>query len=154
MLCPCCSGNAYQNCCLPFISGDSVPDTPEQLMRSRFSAYASAEAKYIIDTYSIEQRAAHTLDDISAWAEENKWIKLIIHSTDYLSAPSTVEFSAFYINQGNLIEMRECSNFVKQQGSWRYQDGDIIKHDIIQKLARNDVCPCNSGKKYKKCCGK
>ena len=27
-----------------------------------------------------------------------------------------------------------------------------IKKDI--KIGRNDPCPCNSGKKYKKCCGK
>ena len=23
-----------------------------------------------------------------------------------------------------------------------------------KKIKRNDPCPCNSGKKYKKCCGK
>ena len=24
----------------------------------------------------------------------------------------------------------------------------------IHKVGRNDLCPCGSGKKYKKCCGK
>ena len=24
---------------------------------------------------------------------------------------------------------------------------------IIPKVGRNDLCPCGSGKKYKKCCG-
>jgi uncharacterized protein YecA (UPF0149 family) len=28
-----------------------------------------------------------------------------------------------------------------------------IKHDQ-PKVGRNDPCPCGSGKKYKKCCGK
>ncbi|CAA6799315.1 MAG: Unknown protein [uncultured Sulfurovum sp.] len=39
---------------------------------------------------------------------------------------------------------------------------DMIEKDILKrtplklskKIARNDPCPCNSGKKYKKCCGK
>ncbi|WP_247747374.1 SEC-C metal-binding domain-containing protein [Alkalihalobacillus sp. BA299] len=25
--------------------------------------------------------------------------------------------------------------------------------DLVIKVSRNDVCPCGSGKKYKKCCG-
>ena len=24
----------------------------------------------------------------------------------------------------------------------------------VQKIGRNDLCPCGSGKKYKQCCGK
>ncbi|MBP3821260.1 SEC-C domain-containing protein [bacterium] len=27
------------------------------------------------------------------------------------------------------------------------------KIEITQKIGRNDLCPCGSGKKYKKCCG-
>jgi len=29
-----------------------------------------------------------------------------------------------------------------------------VKRDAAQKVGRNDPCPCGSGKKYKKCCGK
>jgi uncharacterized protein YecA (UPF0149 family) len=36
--------------------------------------------------------------------------------------------------------------FKKQKSS-----GTIVKGD---KIGRNDPCPCGSGKKYKKCCGK
>ncbi|MFT4415031.1 SEC-C metal-binding domain-containing protein [Fredinandcohnia humi] len=25
---------------------------------------------------------------------------------------------------------------------------------VVTKVGRNDLCPCQSGKKYKKCCGK
>lgn len=36
--------------------------------------------------------------------------------------------------------------------------GDIIEvktvHREQPKIGRNDLCPCGSGKKYKKCCGK
>ena len=34
--------------------------------------------------------------------------------------------------------------------AWR-KSGQIVKEN---KIGRNDPCPCGSGKKYKKCCGK
>ncbi len=33
-------------------------------------------------------------------------------------------------------------------------DDDIDEATITKKIARNDPCPCGSGKKYKQCCGK
>ena len=29
-----------------------------------------------------------------------------------------------------------------------------IRKEAAEKVGRNDPCPCGSGKKYKKCCGK
>jgi len=34
-----------------------------------------------------------------------------------------------------------------------YRDGRVLKR-VEPKVGRNDPCPCGSGKKYKKCCGK
>lgn len=33
-----------------------------------------------------------------------------------------------------------------------YRDSKIVRNE--NKVGRNDACPCGSGKKYKKCCGK
>ena len=33
-----------------------------------------------------------------------------------------------------------------------YKDSKIVRNE--NKIGRNDPCPCGSGKKYKKCCGK
>ncbi|MDR3071229.1 MAG: preprotein translocase subunit SecA [Endomicrobium sp.] len=33
-----------------------------------------------------------------------------------------------------------------------YDKNDKIKHKDLSKIGRNDICPCGSGKKYKKCC--
>jgi len=30
----------------------------------------------------------------------------------------------------------------------------VTEHDKSKKIGRNDPCPCGSGKKYKKCCGR
>jgi len=31
---------------------------------------------------------------------------------------------------------------------------DRLNDVIFKKVGRNDFCPCGSGKKYKKCCGR
>ncbi|SFD20156.1 SEC-C metal-binding domain-containing protein [Clostridium uliginosum] len=33
----------------------------------------------------------------------------------------------------------------------QFRDSKIVRN--IEKVGRNDLCPCGSGKKYKKCCG-
>ena len=44
------SGKAYAECCEPVIKGTRKAATPEELMRSRYSAYAKAEIDHIIDS--------------------------------------------------------------------------------------------------------
>ena len=39
--CP-CGGGAYGSCCGPLIAGQQLADTAQQLMRSRYSAFALA----------------------------------------------------------------------------------------------------------------
>ena len=34
----------------------------------------------------------------------------------------------------------------------QYKESKIVRN--LEKVGRNDACPCGSGKKYKKCCGK
>jgi len=35
-----------------------------------------------------------------------------------------------------------------------HQESDESEEIVEKKVARNDPCPCGSGKKYKQCCGK
>ena len=37
-------------------------------------------------------------------------------------------------------------------GGWYPQD--IIRREGVPKIGRNDPCPCGSGRKYKRCCGR
>ena len=69
-----------------------------------------------------------------------------------------VEFICKY-KQGNLArEHHELSEFHKVKGAWLFYDGRAVKPSTIHKttpdVGRNDPCPCGSGLKYKKCCGK
>jgi len=44
----------------------------------------------------------------------------------------------------------ECRTFARQNLS----DDALMALTLIGKIGRNDPCPCGSGKKFKKCCGK
>ena len=45
--CPCTSGRAYAECCRPLHRGARDAETPEALMRSRFSAFAVGDVEYL-----------------------------------------------------------------------------------------------------------
>ena len=157
MLCPCGSTLLFNACCQLFITQKKFPNTAEQLMRSRFSAYAIKNGQYIFETYGATQRLKQSVSDIQSWADECSWLALVVHE----SSESTVEFTAFYVVDNTLCELREKSNFALEQGQWRYIDGDITAHNEIAKIKRNEICPCNKyptawsakrGKKFKHCC--
>ena len=46
----------------------------------------------------------------------------------------------------------------KKVGSKKNDNVDLVHEKVKdaagQKIGRNDPCPCGSGKKFKKCCGK
>lgn len=159
MLCPCGSSLSFNACCQFYITQQKHPSTPEQLMRSRFSAYATKNGQYIFDTYAAVPRLKQSVTDIQTWADECIWLALEIHETDN----TTVDFSAYYVVDNTLCELREKSNFTLELGQWRYIDGNITVHNEIGTIKRNDLCPCNSyptawsakkGKKFKHCCAK
>ena len=157
MLCPCGSTLLFNNCCQLYISHKKNPSSPEQLMHSRFSAYAIKGGQYIFDTYDSASQLKQSVDEIQSWADECAWIALKIHE----AKQEIVEFSAYYIIENTLYELRERSNFALEQGLWRYIDGDITGHTEIKSIKRNEICPCNDfptawsakkGKKFKHCC--
>ncbi len=159
MHCPCGSALAFSDCCQLFITQKQKPTTAEQLMRSRFSAYATSCGQYIFDTYSKAERLKQSVEEIQTWAKQCRWIALVIHE----STEDIVDFSAYYIIGDTLCELRERSNFTIEQGEWRYIDGDITVNDELAKIKRNEACPCNNyssawsakkNKKYKHCCAK
>jgi len=180
--CFCGTNLAFEACCQPLINQNKRAQTPEQLMRSRFSAYVTGEYQYIFATYAKQSQSQLTEEDIQHSGEDSHWLALVIYTSDIVAnvKEQFVEFSAFYIADDNLYEMREKSRFVLEEinsrldgqpndsnAQWRYVDGDIIKHCLLEKVTRKQICPCNNyptawpssitkqiGKKYKQCCGK
>ncbi|MGD2117775.1 MAG: YchJ family protein [Chromatiales bacterium] len=159
-LCPCGSGREFADCCEPFILGNSLPETAEQLMRSRYSAYASEQVEYLHDSLHPQHREDHDINAARKWAKESDWLGLEIVATEQGGADDAtgvVEFRASYRDKGVTRQVHEISRFEKVDGRWYYVDGDMPKPETVRheaKVGRNDPCPCGSGKKYKKCCGR
>ncbi|TRY30049.1 YchJ family protein [Aliiglaciecola sp. M165] len=149
--CPCKSGQLFDLCCKPFLDRTTYPPSPEQLMRSRYSAYQQSDYQYIYDTYAKEQQKAISVKEISKSSAGSSWLNLIIINT---FETDKVEFKAIYKEAKQFFMLHENSTFLKEDGFWRYRDGIIFEDSGLLKPGRNDNCPCGSGKKFKKCCGR
>jgi len=158
--CPCGSGLDAAKCCKPYISGETPAPTAEALMRSRYSAYVFHEIEYLKNTLAPEAQEGHDDQSVRDWAEKSNWLGLTIHDTwAGLEGDEAgiVEFSASYEIDGEALTHRERSEFKFEDGHWFYVDGHMVSGAPIKKekkVGRNEPCPCESGKKYKKCCGR
>lgn len=126
--CPCCSGKHYQECCGPLHSGSQLAKTAEQLMRSRFSAYALKQIDYLYETTHPDKRDANFRDEMEAWANRAEFIKLEIldkRQGRSLDKVGKVEFIAYYRQFGQDKQMHELSIFRRYRGKWHYYDGVI-----------------------------
>ena len=148
--CYCKSGKSYENCCAIFHQLQRKPETCEQLMRSRFSAFILQLGEYLFNTYHPDFRGQLTVEQLSE--KSLNWCNLQIIDSKDEATTGFVEFKAWYILDGQLACHHEGSNFVKHQEQWFYCDGTIYPEQKSGKIARNMPCPCGSGKKYKKCC--
>ena len=145
MVCPCGSGRAYSDCCKPLHTGSKKAQTPEELMRSRYSAFALGNAEYLYNTSLLKHHAPDELEALKMQMNRAEWLRLDVVS----ASDDSVEFKAYYRDSGSIHLLHETSTFVYENGQWFYDEGILYS----TKIERNEACPCGSGKKYKKCCG-
>ena len=115
--CP-CGGGRYHHCCGPFHRGEQRPATPEQLMRSRYSAFAVGLAAYLEATHP--GGGPVTIDP------QLHWLGLkVVHSsaTTPTDVEGTVSFIARYRAGGRDGQLREHSLFQRRGGR---RDGDWL----------------------------
>ena len=158
-LCPCGSGLAFEACCEPFLMEQAKPNTAAQLMRARYSAYAMGAIEYLYKTSGPRVRKEFDAENSRKWAESATWGGIEIVAAEgggEGDETGRVEFVAHYAVKGTDFKHHEMADFARMDGEWRFIDGKIFGTDPIRreqpKVGRNDVCPCGSGKKYKKCC--
>jgi SEC-C motif domain protein len=118
--CPCGSPD-YASCCGRFIDGKDVAQTAEQLMRSRYSAYAVRNDAYLKATWHPSTRPS---DNLVA-DEDLKWLGLEVRRHVPDGDRATVEFVARCKSGGKAQRLHEVSNFVREEGQWLYVDGSF-----------------------------
>ncbi|MDP2848248.1 MAG: YchJ family metal-binding protein [Humidesulfovibrio sp.] len=157
--CHCGSELPFEQCCQSIINGAPAP-TAEALMRARYSAYVVGDINFLNSSLAPDERHDFDPEQAKAWSENSKWLGLTIHAVKdggEADQAGQVDFTASYEYQGGRQDHRELASFKRLDGVWHYTDGRMRSHDPIvrgPKTGRNDPCPCESGKKYKKCCGK
>jgi SEC-C motif-containing protein len=123
-LCPCKSRLPYGECCGPYHRG-KVPQTAEQLMRSRYSAYFFRLIDYLVDTTHPDKKTPQLRQEIQATADQAMWRFLTILGTSKGQSEDKtgkVEFLAEYYFQDVLHEHHERSRFRRYKGAWKYVD--------------------------------
>ncbi|RUR09999.1 YchJ family protein [Legionella sp. km772] len=152
-LCPCCSERSYEQCCQPFLEEKTIPQTPEQLMRSRYTAYSQAQIPYIKKTMTGKPLLHFDENEAARWAQSVVWLGLkIVDSSVENEERGFVEFIASFLEKNQVKTICERSEFHQHNKHWFYVDGvnTATKKPAI-KIGRNSICPCGSGKKFKNC---
>ncbi|MCQ9121417.1 SEC-C motif-containing protein [Rodentibacter pneumotropicus] len=147
-LCPCQSTKNYADCCGVFHHQQALPETAEQLMRSRYSAYVLKNIPYIVETTVPNQQSHLNVQALQDWADNTQWLGLQILKTETLTKiQSAVEFNAVFQSEKGEQSHQERSIFVKIEGRWYFVDPTVALPTMKQ------PCICGSGKKFKHCCG-
>lgn len=118
-VCPCGNG-PFMTCCGRYLQGGELPETAEALMRSRYSAYALKDEKYLRNSWYISTRPE---GEILASLNGVKWTALDIASAKSEGNEGIVDFTAHYKVQGRARNLHEVARFVKDDGRWFYFDG-------------------------------
>lgn len=142
--CPCRAGQPYEDCCLPFHHG-AAAETPETLMRSRYTAFVKNLPSYLLETWHSSTRPDRLdLDDAP------NWVSLEVLASNQQGDKDQVHFRAIYRADKGWGYLEEHSDFVREAGRWYYLRGRA--RDGQLKPGRNDPCLCGSGRKFKQCC--
>ena len=123
--CPCGNKKTYADCCKKVHSNILNATTAEKLMRSRYTAFTQSNIDYLIKSWSPKtcDNSIKAKREIKKWASSVNWIKLeIINSTkgQPKDLTGTVEFKAYYFENGQVNCIHENSLFTKENNHWVY----------------------------------
>ncbi|MDR7017525.1 YchJ family protein [Acinetobacter sp. 3657] len=150
--CPCGQGQ-YAACCQPLHLKKQFAETAEQLMRSRYSAFALQQIDYILETTALGQQAFLDRAAIADWSQSNQWLQLEVlqHQPKLDKTHALVEFKAHYRDKNHDGTQphihHEISHFVRHQQRWYFLDPTLD-----MQITMKQPCICGSGKKFKQCC--
>ncbi|TDO17517.1 SEC-C motif-containing protein [Mycobacterium sp. BK086] len=121
--CPCGSGEPFGRCCLPLHQGERQAATAEELMRSRYSAYAVGDLDYVWQTWHPRTRPEALSPGELIWTGLQ-----ILDTVDGEAGDEhgEVEFRAHYRDGRERGTLHERSRFAVRARRWFYVDGDLF----------------------------
>lgn len=130
--CPCRRGAdepAYAVCCGPLHRGERAAATAQELMRSRYAAFAVGDEAYLVRTWHPRTRPERV--DLDA---ATRWTGLTVLRAERGGPDDedgVVEFVARWTEPSAAAgrrggELHEVSRFARRGGRWLYVDGDQL----------------------------
>jgi SEC-C motif-containing protein len=127
--CVCGSQKRFAECCQPLLNGSRSAVTPEQLMRSRYSAYSlGGYGNYLLKTWFAPMAKDLSIEDLSR--SDTEWVGLQIIDSGVSGNSGWVEFKAVYNDNSRPVEMHEKSVFTLQGQRWFYVGGEVSRSEL------------------------
>ena len=124
--CVCNNNKSFTQCCGPFLERVKIARTPQQLMRSRFSAFAiGGYGEYLLETWAPEARNGLSVFDLSLKSVD--WRRLNIIDKFQTGDQASVEFKAHFMSDGVEKTHHEISQFHRRSNRWFYVNGDVFE---------------------------
>ncbi|MDE0825194.1 MAG: YchJ family metal-binding protein [Akkermansiaceae bacterium] len=123
--CPCGSDKRYDQCCMLLHYGRSQPETAEDLMRSRYSAYYFRLVDYLVQSTHPDTREPNLKAEYESNIDQLFWRYLnIVGSSKGTPTDKVgkVEFIAGYVGSTKPEELHERARFKRFKGTWKYLD--------------------------------
>ena len=92
-------------------------------MRSRYTAFTMANGDYLMESHHLNTRPVKEKENIVAWARSVEWLELKISSKSKgleNDVEGSVEFNAYFKENGKINSISEHSLFVKENEHWYY----------------------------------
>lgn len=114
-MCPCGSGSALGECCGAILAGRREAATPEELMRSRYTANVVGDDRHLFRSWHPRTRPEQVYA-VAGWTALE-----ILDAPPVVGAHGVVEFVARHADG----DLRERSTFERRRGRWVYVEGDV-----------------------------
>ena len=101
------------------------------------------------EDFSAQEKLDYTLSTL-LWNKESDRVQI---SLKYSKDRKIQDIAYTYLTLSDIPPERKTTLYQegKERAEQRIQQFQMVNH---RKIGRNELCPCGSGKKYKKCCGR
>lgn len=115
--CPCGTGRPLAACCGPLLSAERLAQTAEELMRSRYTAYALGDREHLWRTWDPRTRPEEP------YLGEDRWTGLqVVEVVD--GGPDDQAGVVAFVASHAGGRLEERSRFTRRGGRWFYTGGD------------------------------
>lgn len=118
--CP-CGGGELASCCQPLLANVRQAETAEELMRSRYTAFALGNENHLFRTWHPRTRPAEVSTSGMRWTGL-EILEVSAGGSD--DDAGEVEFIASWRQGSTRGQLHERSRFARRAGRWFYLDGD------------------------------